>query len=248
MDLLFWIIGSILVVSAVSLVGIVTLFLGENRIKKALLLLVSFSAGALFADSFLHLLPEAFESGLAPELVSASVLAGIVVFFILEKIIHWHHHHSMEECEHTRALGITNLVGDGLHNLVDGAVIAGSYMVSLPLGIATTIAVLLHEVPQELSDFGVLLHAGFSKEQALFFNFISALGALLGAIIVVLAQGAFETIALYLVPFTAGGFVYIAGADLIPELQKEKRIPQAVAQLVFILLGMGVMFLLLFLE
>lgn len=248
MDPFWFSVAAVVAVSLLSFVGVFALSLGENRIRKFLLYLVSFAAGALFGDALLHLLPEAFLSDNSGVTVPLSVLAGILAFFVLEKVIHWHHCHTMEECEHTKALGITNLIGDGVHNLVDGVVIAGSFLVSVPLGITTTIAVALHEIPQEISDFGVLLHAGYSVKRALFYNFLSALGAVAGVLLVFGVHGIEGSIDLYLVPFTAGGFIYIAGSDLIPELKKESRLSRTLLQFVFLALGMLVMLALRFLE
>lgn len=250
MELFFWILGSVILVSLLSFVGVLTLSFGKKRIQHILLYLVSFSAGALLGDAFLHLLPEAFGAGPENIFIPISVLAGIIVFFVLEKIVHWHHRHDMEDSEHghTKTLGITNLVGDGIHNFMDGLVIGGSYLVSIPLGMTTTLAVILHEIPQEISDFGVLLHAGFSTKKALFFNFLSALGAIAGAVLIFFAQGSFGGLELLLVPFTAGGFIYIASADLIPELQKEKRLGKTALQFVFLVLGMAFMLALRFVE
>ncbi|MFH0955154.1 MAG: ZIP family metal transporter [Candidatus Micrarchaeota archaeon] len=254
MDLFFWVFGSVLVVSLISFIGVFTLSFGEHRVRKILLYLVSFSAGALFGDSFLHLLPQAFQSEDSALLAPISVLAGILVFFVLEKIVHWHHHHTLDKCEHTakiKVFGINNLIGDGLHNFVDGVVIAGSFLVSIPLGVTTTLAVILHEIPQEISDFGVLLHAGFSVKKALFFNFLSALIAMVGAGVIFFAHdslGFFGNLNLFLVPFTAGGFIYIAGADLVPELQKETAIGKTILQFLFLVLGILVMVGLRFLE
>ena len=176
---------SVLIVSILSLIGIFTLFLRENHLKNSLLFLVSFSAGALFGDAFIHLIPEAFEDGLGIRL-PLYILSGIMTFFILEKFIHWRHCHVPTSKKHPHPFAFTNLIGDGLHNFIDGLLIGGSYLVNIPLGIATTLAVILHEIPQEIGDFGVLLHAGLTKTKALFYNFISAILAILGAVIAIL--------------------------------------------------------------
>ncbi len=242
MDALLWVLGSVLIVSLVSLAGVFTLF-RERIMRKYLLLLVSLSAGTLFGDAFIHLLPEAFKAENASLwTVSLPILAGIVFFLVLEKIVHWHHCHGRgEECHHEKTLGWMNLVGDAVHNFVDGMVIAGSFLVSIPLGIATTIAVFFHELPQEISDFGVLLHAGFTKQRALLFNFVSALFAFGGAIVVLALNDSVPGLEETLVAFTAGGFIYIAGTDLIPELRKETSLEQNLLQLFFILLGITIM-------
>ncbi len=251
METVVWILGSVLLVSLLSLAGALALFFDEKKIRKYLLLLVSFSAGTLFGDAFIHLLPEAFDAGESPVLISLTVLSGILVFFVLERVVHWHHAHHVEgdcEHEHVKTLGIMNLVGDGVHNFIDGMIIAGSFMVSVPLGIATTIAVIFHEIPQEISDFGVLLHAGYSKAQALFYNFLSALAAVAGALLVIVLQTSIPSLETRLLAFTAGGFIYIAGTDLIPELRKENHPHQTVLQLAALALGMSLMLAIALLE
>ncbi len=243
-----WVLGSVVLVSLVSLVGVVSLALNRDFLQKILLLLVSFAAGAMLGDAFLHLIPEAFGAGkLEPLSVSLFILSGIVVFFVLEKIIHWHHCHTANH-DHHEVVGTMNLIGDALHNFIDGAVIAGSYLVSIPLGVATTMAVILHELPQEFSDFGVLLHAGFSREKALLFNFLSALSAILGALVVLFLLQGEPSIESMLIPFTAGGFIYIALADLLPELRKEERLSVSAVQAFVFILGLVTMAALLLLE
>ena len=173
---LIYIFGSVALVSILSVVGILALLLKKKQLNSILLLLVAFSAGALLGGALLHLIPEAsHHDGFTTE-IALYILTGILIFFILEKIIHWHHCHNVDCSEHKHHLGTMNLVGDGLHNFIDGALIAGSYMVSIPLGIATTIAVILHEIPQEIGDFGVLVYSGMKPKKALFYNFGFALG------------------------------------------------------------------------
>src|SRR3989344_8773013 len=185
---------TIISVVVVSLVGVLALSFGEKKLHKILLILVSLSAGTLMGGAFLHLLPEVVEEQGFTLAVSFSVLGGVLVFFLIEKWIHAHHcdimpheqshlHHEPHLHAHKQHIGILTLFGDGLHNLLDGLVIAGAYLVSVPAGIATTPAVVLHEVPQEIADFGVLLYSGFSKWKALFYNFLSAATAILGAVI-----------------------------------------------------------------
>ncbi len=241
---LAWLFGSILFVSAISLMGALALAVTRKNLQKILLYLVGFSTGALFGDAFIHLLPEAAENGFTMN-ISIAVLAGILFFFAIEKIVHWHHCHG-GVCEHK--LGTMNLIGDAIHNLIDGILIAASYTISIPLGIATTLAVIFHEIPQELADFGVLLHSGFTVRKALLFNFLSALTAFAGAAVFFVLAGSIESIEMLLVPFTAGGFIYIAGSDLIPELHKHMETKMAVMQVASIVLGMAVMALLLALE
>lgn len=231
---------SVFLVSIVSFIGVITLSMSDRLLKKMLLFLVSFSAGALFGGAFFHLIPEATEaSGITT--AAAYVVLGLLVFFILEKFVHWRHCHVPTSKEHPHPLGIMNLVGDGFHNFIDGVVIAASYLVSIPLGMATTFAVLLHEVPQEIGDFGILLHAGFKKTKALLFNFASALAAVLGALVTLVIGTRVAGITEVMIPFTAGGFIYIAGSDLIPELHKESAPAKSVIQFLAIVLGVALM-------
>ncbi len=248
---------SVLIVSLLSLVGAVTLFFGRQKVEKFLIYLVGFSAGALLGDAFLHLIPESVESagGFVP-IISLYILIGIFFAFIVEKILHWghtHHFHHIEDRKDKQkrkgkeksTLGYMNLFGDAMHNFVDGIVIGASYLVSVPLGFATTLAVVFHEIPQELGDFGVLLHSGFNRKKALLFNFFSACLAIAGGIIAIWLSSRIEGLLLFLIPFTAGNFIYIASSNLIPELQKEPRLGRSVAQLVSMVAGIVVMIVLL---
>ncbi len=231
--------ASVTLVSILSLVGILVLLIKKKKLEKILMLMIAFSAGALLGGALLHLIPEALEES-SPISVSIYILVGIIIFFILEKIVHWRHCHKISCDDHPHHLGSMNLIGDAVHNFIDGAVIAGSFMVSPALGVTTTIAVILHEIPQEIGDFGVLLYAGYKPKKALIFNFISALFAVVGAVVVLLIGDFTEII----IPITAGGFIYIASADLIPELHKEVKIRKSLLQLLIILLGIGLMALL----
>ena len=239
--------ASVVLVSAISLIGVFFLSIRRALLKKLLLFLVSFAVGALFGDAFIHLLPEAYStlgSGLNTSLL---VLFGIMVFFVLEKVIRWRHCHDPECKRHEKPPIVEmNLIGDGVHNLIDGMVIGATYLVSIPLGITTTLAIILHEIPQEIGDFGVLIHGGLTPSRALLFNFLSALTAVLGAVISLTLGPAIQGYSLILVPMTAGGFIYIAGSDLLPELHHESKPRNSLWQLVGILCGIGVMALLLF--
>jgi len=239
---------SVVVVSLLSLVGIVTLSIQKKYIRRIIIYLVSFAVGALFGDALVHLLPEAFESIESSLTVSLLVLAGIVIFFVLEKFVCWRHCHIIESEKHYHPIIVMNLVGDFIHNFLDGVIIGASYVVSIPLGLATTVAVILHEIPQEIGDFGVLLHGGMSVKKALLYNFLSALAALLGLFLVFALGSLASSFSVYLLPVAAGGFLYIAGSDLIPELKHETKIAASVGQLLAILLGIGLMIGLLFLE
>jgi len=242
---LAYILISVFLVSLVSFVGVITLYLRPKLLDKILFGLVSFAAGALLGAAFLDLLPEALEATGGPVFVYA--LLGIIIFYMIETFLNWyhchyghHHHHSQHHKVHPFAW--LNLFGDAVHNFVDGMIIAAGYIASVPVGIATTVAVVLHEIPQELGDFGILVFGGISRGKALFFNFLSALTAVLGALLVYFFSSVFNLSAI-LVPFAAGGFIYIASADLLPELHKERNVQKAFTQLFFFLLGIGVIWL-----
>ena len=239
---------SVILDSLISLIGIITLSISSQKLKKFLIYLISFSAGALLGDAFIHLLPESINRGFTLT-SSLSILAGIGIFFILEKVIHWQHcHGEITEEKHIHSFAYMNLVGDSLHNFLDGIIIATSYLISMPAGIATTIAVIMHEIPQEIGDFGVLLHGGFTKNKALLMNFLTALTAILGTIITLTLNKSIENLSLYLTPLAIGGFIYIAGSDLIPQLHKHSdKLSKSLLQLLAFFLGILVMYFLLFL-
>lgn len=247
--------GSVVLVSAIAFVGIFSISLNERRIHNVVLLLVALAVGALLGDAFIHLIPEAFEHGESVEAVSLLIIVGMLIFFALEKLFSWHHGqhekghgHTHHLRESTEPLGRLILVSDGLHNLMDGMIIASSYSVGVEVGVATTIAVILHEIPQEVGDFGVLLHAGYTRMRALFLNFLSGLLAVVGAVVVLLVGEVASSFAVTLLPVAAGSFIYIASSDLTPELHKEKNIGETVLQFIAILIGIVAMYGLLFLE
>ena len=246
-----WILGltSVIVISAVSLTGVLVLWLKDKQLEKILLYLVSFSVGGLFGDAFIHLIPEAIEEGGFGISVSLLILFGILFSFVVEKFLQWRHCHIPTSSEHPHSFAYMNLFGDAVHNLIDGLIVGGSYLVSIPIGISTTLAVIFHEIPQELGDFGVLIHGGFNKKKALWFNFLTALTAILGAIIAFVVGTTLVGFIPLLIPFAAGNFIYIAGSDLIPELRKDEPNPKKAAlQVVSITLGVITMLLILLLE
>jgi len=241
-------IASVIIVSLVSFIGVLTLAVKEITLKRALLYFVGFSAGALLGDAFIHLLPEAVEgAGFGTE-ISLYVLTGIVFSFLVEKLIHWRHCHIPTTREHPHPFAYMNLFGDAIHNFIDGMIVAASYLASVPVGIATTIAVIFHEIPQEIGDFGVLLHGGFGKQKALLLNFATALAAVLGAVFAIGLSYYMANSVVFLTAFAAGGFIYIAGSDLIPELHKKFTTRSSVIQVIAILLGIAVMYALVLLE
>lgn len=238
--------ASVFIVSAISLIGALVIILEKNILKRVLFVLVSLSAGAIFGDVFLHLLPELVEKNSLNLSNSFFILAGILLFFILEKFIIWRHCHGVVCEEHPHSFAYTNLVGDALHNFIDGMIIAGAYLISVPAGIATSLAVIFHEIPQEIGDFGILIYAGFGKTKALIFNLFSALAAVLGALVVLIIGAGFESFLTFVVSLAIGVFIYIAGSDLIPELHKESTAGKSFVQSLFFLLGIGLMAALLF--
>jgi zinc and cadmium transporter len=241
-------IGSVILVSFISLLGIIAIAISEQRLKRVIFVLVSVAVGGLFGDVFIHLLPEAFGKFGATTQTSLYVLAGIFTFFGLEKFLRWRHEHSLASGDHVHPVGYLNVFADGLHNLIDGMLIGASYLVSLPVGAATTLAVILHEIPQEIGDFGILRQAGFSRARALFYNYLSALLAIAGTVIALLVGDKIESFSAIMLPFTAGGFVYIAGSDLLPELNREIEPAKSAVQLIAMGAGVGLMLLLTALE
>lgn len=244
----FYTILSVTVVSLISLVGVFTLSISQDKLKRFLIYLVSLSAGTLLGDAFIHLIPKAFKGNPETTLVSLYILSGVLIFFILEKFLHWRHCHNVACDDHPHPFSYVILAGDTLHNFIDGLIIAASYLVSVPIGMATTLAVIFHEIPQEVGDFGSLVYGGFTRAKALLFNFGTALSAVLGAIIILTINADAVQITNFLIPFAAGGFIYIASADLIPELHKQTEIKKSFGQFLAFILGIGIMFGLLFLE
>ncbi|MGE0191314.1 MAG: ZIP family metal transporter [Planctomycetota bacterium] len=234
---------SIALISLISVVGAALLLRG-GRVHRHLSFLVALAAGALIGDVFLHLLPHAVaEDGAFSAQIGWGILGGLLGFFLIESLLHWHHH-GEDVHDHgpggLHSFGWMNLIGDALHNLIDGMLIAGAWLASPEAGLATSVAVLLHEVPQEFGDFGVLLHAGFRPSRALWWNLGSAAFAFVGAGIV-LAFGTNEDVRALLVPIAAGGFLYIACSDLVPEMRRRARGKGLIAVLVALALGLGCM-------
>ncbi len=229
------------IISLGGLIGVVTLSVDENKLTKILLLLISLSAGALMGGAFLHLLPEASEN-LAPKTLYSVVLLAFILFFLIEKLLHWRHCHKGGKCD-THTFGYMNLFGDSIHNFIDGLIIAGAFITDVNLGIATTLAVALHEIPQEIGDFGVLLYSGFSKKKALTANFLVALASVLGGVVGFYLSTLSHNFITYLVPFAAGGFLYIASSDLLPELRKEQDPKKSALAFSFFIAGILLMFI-----
>jgi len=268
---------SVLLISLASLAGAFTLSLGTARLERVIFLLVAFAVGAMLGGALLHLIPESYETlGGGPQ-TGALVLAGVLAFFVLEKFLHWRHQHGAPEAiegatGHSHGHGLAghshgghsqgphdpggseapfaliNLVGTVAHNAIDGAIVAAAYMVSIQTGIVTTLAVMLHEIPQEIGNFGILVYGGYPPRKALLYNFGAGMAGIASAILVLVVGGQVQGLADWLLPITAGAFLYIAGSDLIPELNRRHSYPahKAVSQLLMMLLGVAVMALPLF--
>lgn len=231
---------TVIIISLVSLIGIFSLAVKETIFKKIIFFSISFAAGAMLAAAFLDLLPEAMEKG-SNDLVFAYVLAGLIIFFMLEKFLYWYHCHG-EVCE-VHAFTYLNLFGDGMHNFIDGVIIATSYLVSWPLGLAASLAILFHEIPQELGDYSILIYGGLTQKKALFYNYLCSLTAIAGALVGYFFNSQFAHLTNYIVAIACGGFIYIACADLIPELHKEKDIKTSLIQTALLFLGIMVIWL-----
>ncbi len=248
MTLVYILIATFLV-SIISFIGALTLFLKEKLLNKILLILVAFSAGALIGGAFLHLIPEAIEEAGLDEggilKIFLYLLLGFCIFFVLEQFINWHHHHAASHPEIT-SFSYLILVSDGVHNFIDGFIIAASFVIALPVGIVTVLAVALHEIPQELGDFGVLIYGGFKKSKALFLNFLTGLIAVFGGIAGFFLSERIGDSIVFLLPFAAGNFIYIACSDLIPEIKNKETSKKSLLYFFVFLLGISLMLLLRF--
>jgi zinc and cadmium transporter len=244
MPILISIVIATLIVSLISFIGALTLFLKEKTLDKILLLLVALSAGALLGGAFLDLIPEAIvKVGMAENslfLVFLYLIFGFCAFFVLEKYIKWHHHHSISHPE-IKSFSYLILISDSIHNFIDGLIIAGAFVASFPVGLATTVAVIFHEIPHELGNFGVLIYGGFTRARALFFNFASAIFAILGGIFGFLLSEKLANSAVFLLAFAAGGFIYIAATDLVPRINEEENSKKSIGHFLVFLTGIAIM-------
>lgn len=234
--------SSTLIVSLISLIGIFLLSLKSYQINKILVLLMSFSAGAMLGNAFFHLLPESYLHLKPTYLTAWLAIVGYFLFFVMERVIHSHSKDSEQETGKIKSFGYLSLYADSLHNFTDGILIGAAWMFNSEVGMATTIAIILHEIPQEIGDFGILLKAGFTKGKALFYNFISASTALLGTLITLWAGEKVEHFSEYILPLAAGGFIYLATSSLFPEILKETNKKNYWLHLVFILLGLALLY------
>ncbi|UCB58030.1 MAG: ZIP family metal transporter [Thermoplasmatales archaeon] len=237
-----------LAIAFFAFIGVFTLALKDKVLNKILLFLVSLSAGALMGGAFLHLIPEAIHKISHDNLIHVDemigqvlsfVLLGFIIFFILEKVLHWRHCHKGSCDVHT--FHYMNLIGDSIHNFIDGLIIAASFVTSTELGFTTTVAIAAHEIPQEIGDFGVLIYGGFEKKKAILLNFLVALIIVFGGTVGYFISTSVEQATIFLLPFAAGGFIYIAATDLVPEIKKELDIRKYMITLIFFLCGILIM-------
>jgi zinc and cadmium transporter len=229
------------------LVGIYALSLKEKTLHSILLVLVAFSAGSILGAAYFDLLPEALGLFEEESVVFIYITFGFVLFFFLERFIYWYHGHGHEtdisaktaDRASNKGFAYLNLIGDGIHNFVDGMVIAASFLLGFSVGLATTVAVIFHELPQEMGDYGILVYAGFKRKRALLLNFVVALVVILGGISAVFFIETVEALSGLLIAFSAGGFIYLAASELIPELHEEKSFKKSVVQFVMFILGIS---------
>lgn len=231
---------SAVVVSLISFIGVFLLSFKQDKLNKVLLLLVCFAIGALFGNTFFHLLPESYQH-INSAYVAWICIGGFLVFFVLEQCLHLHSH-SKGEDQHIKNYGYLSLYADGIHNFTDGILIAIAWMVSPEIGISTTLVIVLHEIPQEIGDFGVLLQAGFSRRKALVFNFYSACAAILGVLLTLWLGEKIDHFSMYILPFAAGGFVYLAATSLLPEVLRHTNKRNFIPYILLILTGVAVMY------
>lgn len=238
MTVFYWILLSGLLMSAIALVGSVTLVLKEQTLQRILLPLVALSAGSLIGGAFFHMLPAAIAEGI-PVLTNMMLLTlGFLVFFILEQLLHWHHCRNADaQCR--KPLTYLILLGDGLHNFLGGLAIAGTFLIDIRLGIVSWMAAAAHEIPQELGDFGVLIHGGWPRKKALLFNVLSALTFLLGGLIAYFFSFSYDLS--WLIPFAAGNFLYIGASDLVPEVNKHSASSSNLISLIAFTAGLAIL-------
>lgn len=225
--------GGLLVASGILLIN-------DSRRTRLIPWLVSYAVGALLGVSMLAILPEALEQ-LPAERVFATVLGGILAFFVLEKLVLWRHCH-IHDCEVHDGSVFPVVIGDAFHNFVDGAVIAAAVMTSVPLGVSTALAVAAHEIPQEVGDFAILLHAGYSRKRALLLNVTSGMASAAGAIVALVAVQVLPVILPYCLALAAASFLYVAMADLIPGLHRGRTDAHSMRQILLIGAGVGTAF------
>ncbi|MFV0472319.1 MAG: ZIP family metal transporter [Paludibacteraceae bacterium] len=232
---------STIVVSATSLVGIFLLSFKAKQLDRILIVLISFSAGAMLGNAFFHLLPESYEN-IKATFTSWLAIGGFLLFFVMERLLHIHISATKSDAKSIKSFGYISLYADSLHNFTDGILIGAAWMFNAEVGLATTIAVILHEIPQEIGDFSILIRAGFSRGKALKFNFLSASTAILGTMLTLWAGKSVSHFSEYILPVAAGGFIFLATNSLLPEIVRETNKKNYWLHLLFILLGLALMY------
>jgi zinc and cadmium transporter len=257
----------ILVIGLFSLVGIFMISLKDKTLDSILFVLIAFATGTILASALFDLIPEALHHleelnsegpNLSESLLFTLVVIGYVSFFILERFFYWFHGHahqrenelvcydhfdetidaSIARDKNIKNFALLNLIGDGLHNFLDGVIIMVAFLSGIGNGVVVTLAVLFHEFPQEIGDFGILLYGGFTKKKALLFNFISGMIAILGGFFALFLSGAVETFNFFFLAFSGGGFLYLASTELMPELIKQKDLKKSVIQALIFIAGL----------
>jgi len=240
MNALAWILITGVLMSLIALVGSVTFVLKESTLHKMILPLVALSAGSLLGGAFFHMLPASLADMGDVNIVFMWVLIGFTSFMVLEQVLHWHHcHQAYNDCK--QPLTYLILIGDGLHNFIGGIAIAGIFLMDIRLGQIAWLAAVAHEIPQELGDYGVLIHGGWSKKKALLFNTLSALTYLLGGILAYALS--FRINIDFLIPFAAGNFIYVGATDLIPEINKLKHARKSLINTGMFIMGLSLMWI-----
>lgn len=238
-DTFLWILGAAVLDALLGFVGVFSLWLSQSNMNKIVHLLTALAAGSLLGGAFLHLIPESLEEGTAADTVLMAALAGFLLFVLLETYLHWHH---CKDCK-VHPFSYMMLIGDAIHNFLGGIALAASFLVSIPLGIATIVAIIAHELPQQLGIFGVLIKGGFTRNKAILYSFLAQSTIILGALAGYFLAGTMGGLIVLLVPFAAGNFIYIASSDLIPEMHKSDGKDRAVCLVVFFI-GLALMWLL----
>ena len=235
-----------IIVSLFSLTGILAFSLRDDTLHKILFVLLAFSAGTILGASLFDLLPEAVEH-IEGSVVYVYIAVGFVAFYFLERFIYWYHGHGHHSDfsehgaeEYTKGFAYLNVLGDGIHNFLDGMIIAVSFNVDFSVGLATTIAVIFHELPQEIGDYGILIYAGFNKARALLLNFAAALAVVAGGVFAIFFLELIESLSGTLIAFSAGAFLYLSASELIPELKEEKDFWKSLAQFAIFIAGLAV--------
>jgi zinc and cadmium transporter len=249
---LAWIVGATFIGGLVSV--LISAMLTVHVLGRVVKSLVSLSVGVLLGTALLHVLPEAFESQASAQALFATLLGGLLFFFLLEKAElyrhghhhegddpHHHHHHGFD-AEQAGSGGWSVLVGDSIHNFCDGLIIAAAFLADTRLGVVTSLAIITHEIPQEVGDFIVLVNAGFSRAKALLFNALSGLAAVAGGVLGYFLAGPWENLFPYLLVIASSSFIYVAVADLLPQLQRRLSLRDTFAQIGWIAAGLGVAF------